>query len=250
MKRILVSALLLGSLSLFGADSMTEADKALYLEQDNPGEIFMMNGEENFDELGGSLEEFAKFLGTNEDGLGEVIATFPRYVDKLGNVVSLDQAIQGYFSLKKVKAPELKSDDMANITLYIRALANDLPIAMDEKDKRVLGVINKGKEMWETKRGKRGLACYSCHSKEMVGMRLRMQELPDPNSKEIKAAATWPGYRMVQSRVVTLQTRMQQCMKNSAQAVIPHGSEEMVALEAYLTSQVKGETVAVPGLKR
>lgn len=250
MKKILLSALLFGSLSLYAAEAMSSADKALYSADDNPGEIFVPKGEKLFTKLGGSLADFASFLGTNEDKLGEAVATFPKYVEKLQSVVSLDQAIQGYFSLKNVKAPALKSDEMANLTLYIRAEANELPIAIDASDKRVLAYIEKGKEIYETPRGKRGLACYSCHNDKIVGMRLRMQELPDPNDATTKAAATWPGYRMMQSRITTLQTRMQQCMKNSAQAVIPHGSEEMVALEAYLTSKVQGKEIAVPGLKR
>ncbi|MDY0121248.1 MAG: sulfur oxidation c-type cytochrome SoxA [Sulfurimonas sp.] len=250
MKRLLLSALLASSMSLYAADSMSEADKALYSTEDNPGEIFMMSGEESFDTLGGSLEEFASFLGVQESKLAQTIATFPRYVEKLKNVVSLDQAIQGYFSLKGAKAPKLKSDDMANITLYLRAEANELPVNVDLTDKRVRAYVDYGEDLYKTRRGKRGLACYSCHSPEMVGTRLRMQVLPDPAASDVKAGATWPGYRMVQSRVVTLQTRMQQCMKNSAQALIPHGSEEMVALEAYVTSIVNGESIAVPGLKR
>lgn len=250
MKKILFSTLLLGFVSLYAGEAMSAADKALYSLDDNPGEIYLLKGEQHFGKLGGSLSDFASFLGTTEDKLAEVVATFPRYVEKLKSVVSLEQAIQGYFNLKKVKAPVLKSDDMANLTLYIRAEANELPVAIDETDERVLAYIKYGEELYKTKRGKRGLACYSCHSSEVVGMRLRMQELPDPNDSVTKAAATWPGYRMMQSRIVTLQTRMQQCMKNSAQAVIPHGSKEMVALEAYLTSKVKGQEIAVPGLKR
>lgn len=250
MKKLLLSALLCSSMSLYAAEAMSSADKALYSAEDNPGEIYLVKGEGHFSELGGSLEDFASFLGTNEEKLGEVVATFPRYVEKLKSVVSLDQAIQGYFSLKNIKAPALKSDDMANLTLYIRAEANELPVAIDTSDKRVLAYVKKGEEVYKMPRGKRGLACYSCHTPQMVGMRLRMQELPDPNDSTTKAAATWPAYRMMQSRIVTLQTRMQQCMKNSAQAVIPHGSEEIVALEAYLTSEVKGEEIAVPGLKR
>lgn len=250
MKTLVLSALLLGSMSLFAADAMSEADKALYSADENPGEIYVVKGEDQFKKLGGTLADFASFLGTAPKDLGKTVASFPRYVEPLKSVVSLDQAIQGYFSVKKIKSPELKSDDMANMTLYVRAEANELPVTTDVSDPRVAAMIKMGQEVYTTKRGKRGLACYSCHSPEMVGMRLRMQELPDPNAANVKAAATWPGYRMTQSRIVTLQTRMQQCMTNSAQAKIPHGSPEMVALEAYLTSKVKGQTIAVPGLKR
>jgi sulfur-oxidizing protein SoxA len=39
-------------------------------------------------------------------------------------------------------------------------------------------------------------------------------------------------------------------MKNALLAVIPLGSEEMVALEVYITDLGKGNAIAIPGLKR
>jgi sulfur-oxidizing protein SoxA len=39
-------------------------------------------------------------------------------------------------------------------------------------------------------------------------------------------------------------------MNNALLAVIPIGSEEMVALEVYVTNMAKGNEIAIPGLKR
>ena len=55
---------------------------------------------------------------------------------------------------------------------------------------------------------------------------------------------------MTKSSLRTLQRRFQGCMKNALLKVIPIGSEEMVALEVYLTDRAKGTEIAIPGLKR
>jgi sulfur-oxidizing protein SoxA len=77
-----------------------------------------------------------------------------------------------------------------------------------------------------------------------------MQILPDLGDPKVKAAGTWPAYRMTKSKMFTLQQRFQQCMKNALLAKIPLGSKDMVALEVYVTDKAKGSTIAVPGLKR
>lgn len=107
-----------------------------------------------------------------------------------------------------------------------------------------------GKEVYETKRGGRGLSCLSCHSKDVIGGILRTQPLPDLGAPSTKAGATWPAYRMTKSSLRTLQRRFQGCMKNALLAVLPIGSEEMVALEVYITDKAKGNEIAIPGLKR
>jgi len=49
---------------------------------------------------------------------------------------------------------------------------------------------------------------------------------------------------------VTLDKRMQQCMKNALLAELPLGSKEMVGLEVYVANKAKGNPIQIPGLKR
>jgi sulfur-oxidizing protein SoxA len=107
-----------------------------------------------------------------------------------------------------------------------------------------------GEKTFMTARGGRGLSCHSCHSKDIVGMVLRTQPLPDLG--EAGAGATWPAYRMTKSSLRTLQRRFQGCMKNALLDVLPIGSKEMVGLELYVSklAQDKQKAIAIPGLKR
>ena len=245
--------LLLGSVAVAEEKlSMTEADRALYQEmlENNPADIFVEEGAEHLEELGGE-EALAKFLGVSEEELPRYIAGFPRYIDKIGMVVAIDQMLQAFMYDQGKKPYPLKSAEMDGFAAYVKSLANGEKINIDvNANEHMKQAYKLGKEMFEMRRGKRGLSCYSCHSPDVVGLRLRMQILPDLGDPKVKAAATWPAYRMTKGKMFTLQKRFQQCMKNALLAKIPLGSPQMVALEVYVTDMAKGQEIHIPGLKR
>ncbi len=244
---------LLASLS-FGSEqfAMSDADRAMYeeMQENNPADIMVANGEELLEYMGGDAG-LAKFLGVSEDELPTYIAGFPRYVDKIGLVVGLDQVIQAMMAEAGHKPLKLKSGNMFDIVAYVKSIANGEKINIDvNANPQMKEMYALGEEVFMTKRGGRGLSCNSCHSKEVVGLVLRTQKLPDLGTNGAKAAATWPAYRMTKSSLRTLQRRFQGCMKNALLKVLPLGSKQMVALEVYLTEKAKGSEIAIPGLKR
>ena len=256
MKRVVSLALSLAlAASVAVADeklSMTAADRAMYQEmlENNPADIFVEEGAELLDELGGE-DALAKFLDQSEESLPKYIAGFPRYIDKIGMVVAIDQMLQAFMYDQGKKPYPLKSEEMDALQAYVKSLANDEKINIDvNANEHMKKAYKLGKQMFELRRGKRGLSCYSCHSPDVVGLRLRMQILPDLGAPNVKAAATWPAYRMTKGKMFTLQKRFQQCMKNALLAKLPLGSPQMVALEVYVTDMAKGQTIHIPGLKR
>ncbi len=256
MKRVSALGLSLALLAAFamadGKLSMSKADRALYeeMQENNPADIYVEEGAEFLDELGGE-EALAKFLGVKESDLPKYIAGFPRYIKKIGMVVAIDQMLQAFMYDQGKKPYRLKSEEMDAFSAYVKSLANGEKIAIDvDADPYIHKSYLLGKKMFELRRGKRGLSCYSCHSKDVVGLRLRMQILPDLGAAKVKAAATWPAYRMTKGKMFTLQKRFQQCMKNALLAKIPLGSPQMVGLEVYVTDMAKGKTIHIPGLKR
>jgi sulfur-oxidizing protein SoxA len=231
---------------------MSDADRAMYTEmlENNPAEIYVEEGGEFLEEIGGEAA-LAKFLNVSEEELPKYIAGFPRYIKKLDMVLGTDQVLQALMASQGKKPYKLKSKDMFAMSSYVKSLANDEKIAIDvTANDHMKATYKLGKEVYETKRGGRGLACLSCHSADIVGSVLRTQPLPDLG--KAGAGATWPAYRMTKSSLRTLQRRFQGCMKNALLAVIPIGSKEMVALEVYVTDLAKKEnkTIAIPGLKR
>jgi len=254
MRRILVSTALLVSLAFSGEQfAMSDADRAMYAEmlENNPADIFVEEGGEIFeDELGGEAT-LAKFLGIKEKELPKYIAGFPRYIKKLGNVVGIDQVLQAMMAEQKKEQIKLKDSKMFSLLAYVKSLANDEQFTIDiNADEHIKASYELGKKNFMTPRGGRGLSCNSCHSKEVIGMILRTQPLPDLGVNG--AGGTWPAYRMTKSSLRSLQRRFQGCMNNALLAVIPIGSKEMVGLEVYVSklAQDKKQPIAIPGLKR
>lgn len=232
--------------------SMSEADKAMYAEllENNPAEMDIAEGEQLFGDLVGTAA-YAKMLGVKEKDLPKYIAGFPRYVEPAKKVVTIAQSIQMALAAQGKPVAKLESKEMVKMSSYVKSLANGEKTSIDVKaNKHMQEMYALGQKIYEERRGGRGLSCNNCHSADIVGQRLRMQELPDLGAKQTAAAGTWPAYRMTKSQTTTLEKRMQGCMKNALLAVIPQGSREIVALEVYVTNKTKGNTIQIPGLKR
>ena len=252
MKKTLIALTAVASLALASEQfAMSDADRAMYEEllEANPAEIIMQEGGEQFEELIGGEAGLAKFLGVSEDSLYSYIAGFPRYVEKLDMVAGLDQVMQAMMAENGHTPYKLSSKEMFAMLTYVKSLANGEMINIDVKaNEHMLRAYAMGEEVFNTKRGGRGLSCLSCHSADVIGGILRTQPLPDLGKNV--AGGTWPAYRMTKSSLRTLQRRFQGCMNNALLAVIPIGSPEMVALEVYVTDKAKGKEIAIPGLKR
>ena len=252
MKRIILPIALLVTMASAGEQfAMSDADRAMYKEmlENNPADIYVEEGGELFEKLGDEAA-LAKFLGVSEKELPKTIAGFPKYVKSLGNVVGLDQVVQAMQVEQGKEKFKLKSAKMFSILAYVKSLANDEVANIDLNEPHEKASYDLGKKTFETARGGRGLSCNSCHSKDIVGMVLRTQPLPDLG--EAGSGATWPAYRMTKSSLRTLQRRFQGCMKNALLKVIPIGSKEMVGLEVYISKleKKKKKPIAIPGLKR
>ena len=255
MKRVILPlALLLATFATAGEQfAMSDADRAMYTEmlENNPADIYVEEGGELLEENLGGEEALAKFLGISEEELPKYIAGFPRYIKKMGNVVVVDQVLQAMQTEQGKEQTKLKDAKMFSMLAYVKSLANDEQFTIDiNADEHIKASYDLGKETFMTARGGRGLSCNSCHSKDIVGMVLRTQPLPDLG--ESGTGATWPAYRMTKSSLRTLQRRFQGCMKNALLKVIPIGSKEMVGLEVYVSTlaQEKKKAIAIPGLKR
>jgi len=237
--------------------AISEEDLQLYRQGINPGEVFAQ-------EVGGAL--FNKPMGSSNkscaschtpESLKKVVGTYPKYNEKVGKVISLQQRIQMCQKINQgVDKPfPLKSEENTALLTYLKYIASGEKINVDTSSNPVVKEYYEyGKKIFELRRGKRDLACATCHE-NAAGMVLRMQKL-NPLGHEYNglkgttAAAHWPGYRMTQSRVVTIEQRFQQCMSQASMAILPLGSKEMVALELYVTSLSNGATIEAPGLVR
>ena len=247
---IFFGIIFLGTFAFAGQQfAMSAEDIAMYEEIENPAEMDVEEAEEILStELGGK-KYLASFLGVSEKELASYLSGFPRYIEKLKNIVGIDQVLQVIQVEKGKHKDALDSEAMYGLVSYVKGLANDENVSIDiNENKQMQEACALGKELYEKPRGRRGLSCLSCHKTE--GVILRTQKVPHLGS--IGTGATWPAYRMTKSKISSMQKRFQGCMEDSLQSPLPVGSKEMIALEVYITHEAKEKqkVIAVPGYKR
>lgn len=250
---LIVTTMTTVGFSANGQFAMSDADRAIYAEllENNPAEMMKEEGKDLFEQNCGGKDGLAKILHTKTKDLPKAIATFPRYEKQFEMVVGLDQVLQALMSDNGKTPYKLESAEMFKMLTYVKSLANGIKINVKPNaNPQMKEAYRLGEEVFNTKRGGRGLSCLSCHSKDTDGAILRTQPLPNLGAKDVKSAATWPAYRMTKSSLTTLQKRFQQCMDNALLAKIPLGSKEMNALEVYVASKSNRYTIAIPGIKR
>lgn len=228
-------------------ESISEEDLAFTYSGLNPAEINIESGKEDFNKVEGSEgKSCASCHGEEGEKLKGIAASYPKYIKNADKVLSL-QTMINYCRTKAMKAEEIKltSERMASFVVFIKTLSNGEKVNVQlnhEKEKKAAAL---GKLVWSTRRGKRNLSCKACHD-TLAGKVLRMQNL----TTVFHAPAHWPGYRTKKGKLYTIESRFQQCMKNATMKKLPAGSEEMIALETYLTHKANGTEIKTPAMLR
>ena len=113
-----------------------------------------------------------------------------------------------------------------------------------------LQAIAIGGQIFNYRAGTHDFACATCHAES--GKRIRLQELPNLRAGADARAtyATWPGYRMSQGELRSMQHRLWDCFRQQRFPEIGYNSEAIVALTAYLAHNAEGGAFAAPSIKR
>lgn len=228
--------------------SISEEDRALYAEGINPADLDVEAGQEFFNTVrGGKGKSCASCHGgaSPQKSLDGAAAAFPKWSDRAGRVLSLEDQIN--MCLKGAMGAEplkYKSGSMNGISLYVRSLSYGQKVNVETGGK-AKATYELGRKVYSTRRGQRNFACQTCHE-ELAGSTIRMQ----PLGRIDGAAAHWPAYRMKKGKTTLLERRFQQCMKNARMKYFPIGDYRMVALELYVTSLANGYPIETPGWVR
>lgn len=228
--------------------SLSAEDRALYAEGINPADLEVEDGKAFFETArGGKGKSCASCHGGSspQKSLDGAAATFPKWSDRAGRVVSLEDQInmclKGAMDAEPLK---YKSGAMNGISLYVRSLSLGQKVNVETGGK-AKATWELGKKVYSTRRGQRNFSCSVCHE-DLAGSTIRMQPLAQIGG----AAAHWPAYRMTKGKTFLIQGRFQGCMKNARMKHFPIGDYRMVALELYVTSLANGYPIETPGWVR
>ena len=168
------------------------------------------------------------------NGGKRIAAAYPQVDAKLKRVVTLDMAVNQ--CLRTHGEAFLDASDAATmgaVLAYVRSMSEGQKIAV-----RVSGPVaeerfEQGRRLYFTRMGQQNYACATCHVQN-AGRFFGDAALPAaPGS-----AARWPFVR--ESRAVTLQVQLRECLERMGAAPFPAGSDELAQLEYFLTALSQG----------
>ncbi|MGQ0619585.1 MAG: sulfur oxidation c-type cytochrome SoxA [Panacagrimonas sp.] len=230
---------------------------------DNPAELAEIQGEELWKTARGpskaTLEKCDLGLGAGK--VAGAYAALPRYFKDADRVQDLEARLawcmvklQGMKQEEVVAKPYSDqgqpATDMEALSAWIAGQSRGVPIAVPQKHPKEKLSYEIGEKLFNYRAGPYDFSCATCHSQS--SKRIRLQTLPNLlEPKSAKAAfSTWPGYRISQGALRTIEWRMTDCARQQRLPQLVFTSDAAISLITYMGVQAKGEPMAAPGLKR
>ncbi len=260
-----VAGLVAGVAAAQAPQSSTEQEIAKYREalgDDNPAELWESRGEDLWKQKRGpknaSLEQCD--IGLGPGVVKGAYTVLPKYFPDTKNVQDLEsrlvtcmQTLQGLTREQATKqhfGDGPKKSDMEALVAWIASESKGMKmhVSLDRPEEK--RAYDEGRAMFFYRAGPHDFSCATCHSHD--GMRIRLQDLPNlTNPKDAqKAYTTWPGYRVSQGEVRTMQHRLFDCYRQQRFPEPGYASDAVTALETYLAYNANGGVFNAPSMKR
>ena len=265
--RIAAGLLAAGSLCALaqpsGSSTVQEIEKYRQaLGEGNPAELWEARGEDLWKQKRGpknaSLERCD--IGLGPGVVKGAYTVLPKYFADTGKVQDLEsRLVTCMTTLQGISEADAKKDHFGDgqkrstmealvswITSESRGMK--MKVAMDRPEEREAYEI--GKRMFFYRGGPHDFSCATCHSHD--NLRIRLQDLPNltnPHDAQ-RAYTTWPGYRVSQGEVRTMQHRLFDCYRQQRFPEPGYASDAVTALTMYLAVNANGGVYNAPALKR
>ena len=232
------------------------------LSEGNPAELWEARGEGLWKEARGpkhaSLEQCD--IGLGPGVVKGAYTVLPKYFADTGKVQDLESrlvtcmgALQGIPPSEATKnhfGNGEKKSVMEALVAWITSESRGMPMNVSLDNPKEREAYEIGKAMFFYRAGPHDFSCATCHSHD--GIRIRLQDLPNlTNPADAKRAyTTWPGYRVSQGEVRTMQHRINDCYRQQRFPEPGYASDAVSALTLYLAYNANGGIYNAPALKR
>ena len=245
------------------------------LQESNPAELYEARGEELWKTRRGprnaSLERCD--LGLGPGVVKGAYVRLPRYFADTGRVQDLESrlatcmvTLQGFTPEEARRkpfsgtgAPMITTDPfsgvgqrsvMTDLVAWIASESRGMTIAPSVSHPKERLAYQAGERLFYYRAGPYDFGCVTCHGEE--GKRIRLQNLPKmTNAKDAQRAfGTWPGYRVSEGELRSMQWRMWECVRQMRLPELEFASDASIALITYLAKQAEGGTFDAPAIKR
>jgi len=211
----------------------------------NPGYLGVEQGEEIWNTVEGTAgKSCASCHGDASDSMAKVGATFPKWHATMSKPVNVELQIN-HCRTENMGAEAYKFDKGGQkpLTAYIKNQALGEPVSVDLTQGDMQAWFDKGKETYYKRTGQLNMSCASCHEKNN-GKYIRADHLSQGNVNG------FPTYRLKQNRLISLHNRFRGCIRDTRAEFPAAFSDELMALEVYVTWRGTGLSVETPAVRQ
>jgi sulfur-oxidizing protein SoxA len=232
------------------------------LAEDNPGELWVDRGKMLFYQKRGpknaSLEKCDFGLGPGK--LEGAFAQLPRFfadTDKVQDVES--RLVTCMVELQGLNHEEIvrnrfstldRTSEVEALATFVASRSNGMKMDVRLSNHQEREMYKAGEYIFHRRNGPTDFACITCHGDD--GKRIRLQDLPNmKDPKQMQAVVSgWPAYLGTKSTVLTMQSRLYECVWQMRLPDLGYVSDMSIALTTYLNYQGNGAVIRVPGVRR
>lgn len=218
----------------------TEADSF-----SNPGMLAVERGEEIWNTVEGTMGKSCASCHNNAaETMKDVGAHYPKWDADAKRPINIELQIDKCRKENMgAEAYKFDSDDQKALTTYIKYQSQGTPVKIDLSQGDMQSWWDKGKKEYYTRTGQLNLSCASCHEVNMDKM-IRADHL---SQGQVNG---FPTYRFNTGGMVSLHNRFRGCIRDTRAEMPKAFSDELMALEVYVTWRGTGLSVETPAVRQ
>jgi sulfur-oxidizing protein SoxA len=211
----------------------------------NPAMLGVEAGEAMWNKVEGSAgKSCASCHGDAAESMKGVGASYPKWDEKTKRPINIELQINRCRE-ENMGAEPLKFDKggQKELTAYIKHQSLGTPVKIDLSQGEMQKWWDQGKEMYYTRTGQLNMSCATCHEDNM-GKMIRADHL---SQGQVNG---FPTYRLKQAGLVSLHNRFRGCIRDTRAEMPKAFSDELMALETYVTWRGTGLSVETPAVRQ
>lgn len=211
----------------------------------NPGMLAVEEGETIWNTVEGTEgKSCAACHGNAAESMKGIGASFPKWDEDSQRPINIE------LQINKCRVERMGADPypfdkggQKPLTAYIKNQSLGVPVKLDLSEGEMQAWWDKGKELYYRRTGQLNLSCAVCHEQN--------------NAKYIRAdhlsqgqVNGFPTYRLKQGALVSVHNRFRGCIRDTRAEYPAAFSDELMALEVYVTWRGTGLSVETPAVRQ
>ncbi|MGF1562405.1 MAG: sulfur oxidation c-type cytochrome SoxA [Geminicoccaceae bacterium] len=210
---------------------------------ENPGFLWLDIGDGLWSEADGAAGKSCADCHGDAQDMAGVAATFPKYFEPWGKIISLEQRINVCREKQMEAAPfEWESDELLGMTAFVRHQSLGMPVNVSV-DGPAEPFFKAGEEYYYSKVGQLDMSCANCHE-DNWGNYIRADLLSQGQSNG------FPTYRLKWQKIGSLHRRFRGCNDQVRASKLPYGDDTYNNLELYVAWRGNGLPIETPAVRQ